>query len=758
MSNYFTYVYKRGGEMKNVSNFVIKNKYVFLSVFFVLIVASVVMMNYVTVNYDLTKYLPNDSSTKSSIELMSEEFGANGNAVIMLENITKQEGEQVALKVNQLDNVSTCVLSRFDDESGSALITIFLASSDYSLETENTIKDINNLLENQLSDTQNYYVAGSSVSAITSRLAISGEITTILLIAIAIVLVVLAFTTRSWFEPIIILLTIGTAILINMGTNYFLGEISFVSNSISSVLLIALAMDYSIVLVNRFREEREKEEDVHIAMKKALTRSFTTIIASGCTVMAGLIALTFMNYKIGFDLGMVLTKGVFISILAVIFLMPALLILFSKIIKRTEHKNFLKGLSKVGTFVNLTKRFIPIIFIILVVGASVIQFSSLEFDYVAKNGDKDLICAEQKIENTFGMQNSLAILVSNDMDNEKQKQILNDIEKIEVNDKKIINSSSSFLSMSNDGLSLGQLLNAEALSQIFSIEEDDANIIMASTQTSSTENATAYAYEIIETLATNANLQRVLITKYPEKALLILDIYRQEQLAKSLFVSNNYSRFVLNINAGYDSDEAIEYINKLNQYINDNELNINIVCNTQNVIETADVFVIDRLKVELISIIAIFLIVMLCFKSILIPFILILGIEGSIMINLAFNALSGNAIFFICYLIGTAIQMGATIDYAILLTDRYKHARRGMEPLMAIKTAIDKSFSTIITSGSILMLAAFTIGLISSVPIISSIGYLIGFGALSATITILFVIPQFLLLFDKHIMKKQNKV
>lgn len=783
-----------------ISNFIVKGRYWFLGIFFAILVASAVMMNFVSVNYDLTSYLPNDSNTKQSIEIMKEEFGATGTANLMVKGTSEDEAKSIATKLGDIEGVATSVVSKYDQDNQAALINIFLKDGDYTQEAERTITNIKSLLDTQLSgEGQAYYITGSAITAGASRNAISSEIPLIMVMAVAIVLVVLLLTTRSWIEPLILLMVIGTAILINMGTNLILGEISFISNSISSVLLIALAMDYSIVLISRFREERDKTDDVYQAMKKTLSGSIVTIISSGLTVMAGLISLVFMSYKIGLDMGLVLTKGVFISLLAVIFLMPALLLIFAKAIKKTEHKDFLKGMKHIGKFAKATRFVIPIVFVLLIGGAFTVQNTMLNFEYSPKfsNEQSQVYQDEKATEEIFGKQNALVVMLDNTLSIEQQKIIFDGIKNLNIgtdeDQKLLINSSSSFLSQGEgEGearVELGTILNENALTKIFltklGVQGDDEQANQAKKDMAQLSNTvfskitnskspypnTAYAFEILEVMGTDQEIQADVGNKSQELLAYLNNLYSQEQLAKDKFMPEGKTkiRFVYNINSDVDSEDSITFINKLEEYLSsqkipnadntesDVSITYNIVSNTQNVIETADVFKTDRLIVELVSALAILVIVLISFKSVSIPVILVLIIEGSIWINLAGNALLGNSIFFICYLLGTAIQMGATIDYGILLSDRYVEARRTQNKFEAIKTAIDKSFVTIITSGSILVLAAFSIGIFSSTPLISSIGYLIGFGALCASLSMLFVLPQTLLLSDKVIAKTTLK-
>ncbi len=811
--------------MNKFANFIVKGRYWFLGIFFVLLVASGVLMNYVNVNYDLTEYLPDGSSTKESISLMKEEFGATGTASIMLEGVSEDEATNIAEKISDIKTISTAVVTKYQtkDGAGYALMSVFLTDGDYTQEAEQSLTEIENILKGEsglLNENQNYYLTGSAPNAVQSRVSILGEIPTILLVCIAIVILVLLFTTRSWIEPVIFLIVIGSAILINMGTNYFLGSISFISNSVSAVLLIALSMDYSIVLVSRFREEREKTKDVYEAMKNAVSGSLITIVSSGLTVMAGLISLVFMDYKIGLDMGLVLTKGVFISLLAVVFLMPAILLLFSKLLKKTEHKNFLKGLSHIGTFAKKTKWVFPIAFLCLFVGAFAVQNTMLTFSYNNNSGGK-LYENEQKVKDVFGEQNSLVLILKTKdgetvlLTEEDQLKLFEEIKAIKAQNTEVINSSSSFLTSNGKvqspvtgeilTIKLGDKVDANFISENFTktyeVDDDSIALFSALNQMLVKEvngTSSVYAYEAIEFLGVQENKAKALsdlnaiidaqvpiqtiedsddnTTKAQKQAIneknqqlkvlyaqiceFVASKYDKIELGEDIYNSTNYTRMIFNINASVESDLAKEYLANLKTYLNEQNyenFSYSIVSNTQNVVETGDVFKSDRLKVELITALAILLICVISFKSISLPVLLVAIIEGSIFINLAGNAIFGNTIFFICYLLGTAIQMGATIDYGILLCDRYKEARRTQDKYAAIKSAIDKSFTTIISSGTILTLAAFSIGIFSSIPLLKSIGYLIGVGALCASLSILFVLPQTLLLLDKFIAKTTYK-
>ena len=325
---------------EKLGKFIVKARYYIMGLFLILLICSCILIPQVLINYDISEYLPDSSETKIAINLMEDEFGSIGTAEVMLTSVTKSDAKIAVSIIASIDGVASVVFDEnqttyYNDESNMALIQVFLSSGDYEQETATTLENI----ETQLND-YDFSLVGSSVEAITNRSAIEKEMTIILIVAILIVIAILFLTSRAYIEPLIFIIVIGVAILINMGTNLIFGEISFITKSISSIMLIALAMDYSIVLLHRYREEREKTNDSHLAMAKAISGSLVAVLASSLTVMAGLISLVFMDFLIGYDIGMVLTKGVLISVICVIFLMPSIILLLDKSITKPLIKVF----------------------------------------------------------------------------------------------------------------------------------------------------------------------------------------------------------------------------------------------------------------------------------------------------------------------------------------------------------------------------------------------------------------------------------
>ncbi len=890
------------------ANFVVKFRYYLFGLFMALVVASIFMIPHVGINYDFTKYLPNDSSTKVALKVMEEEFGASGTASIMVENISAENATTLAKNiVHDVDGIATISFDATDStcyKDGKALMSVFFENGEYTPETKASLEKLRDYLDNY-----DFALGGSAVETSSNQDAIGNELTIILLIAVAIVIFVLFLTSRSWLEPLVYLIVIGCSIVINMGTNLVMGEISFVTQSISSIMLIALVMDYCIVLCHRYREESEKGVDAKTAMTKALAGSFLAIVASSLTVIAGLVALMFMEFTIGFDIGMVLAKGVFIGVLAVLFLMPSIIMMLAKGIEKTRHRSFMPRMDKVGTFAKKTRFVMPILFLCIVAVGIYFQ-SNVNFTYVVESGTKGSAVAidQEKIEETFGKQNALVVMTKQNSNKDAEvlaEQALyayitnyfSDTEKFDKNyvtsgkglavtefylsekkltkaqileqfeisdDETIAKIDGLFASLgknpATDSLFLADIvtalhntpaiitsavnnninaqysaiaannlyveLNATTAQNIYQLSSQDAmNDVFktilgvdtlngtetienykvlayiyeknveshaqvpaiknayesgAFTQLTTTaiaqkygltteqittmftsygknagaENATIYALQFAEFAKNNADIPARIIAV---KQVTIDGYYSALETAQNSLVGKTYNRMLFNLDLDVADEIALDFVRDLNKYLDENFDGAYIVSNSENVINTMDVFSTDRLKTDLITVLLIFLIVLLTFRSLSIPVVLVLAIQGAIWVNLGISSVAGDSVYFICYLLAMAIQMGATIDYAILLTDRYMTARRTQDKFEAIKTAIGKSFTTVITSGTILIFAAFTIGWVSTVPLLKSIGILVGRGALLSVITILFVLPQCLLIFDKIIEKTTLK-
>ncbi len=915
-----------------IADFVVKARWYFFGFFMLLIIGSLILIPMVGTNYDMTKYLPSDSDTKIALEVMTDEFGSSGTASIVITNATPEQVAEVAGLASQIKGVKNAIFSNtkdyYNSETKAGLIQIFFEHGNYEVETEQALADLRELCESKNADAS---FCGDSVDAVASKNAITNEMWIILLVAVAIMLGILFLTSRSWIEPLIYLIVIGTSIIINMGTNLIMGEISYITKSISTIMLMAIIMDYCIVLCSRYREESEKGGTPTDIMTRALAGSFNAILACSLTVLVGLVALCFMNFKIGLDLGVVLAKGVAISIFAVLFFMPSVILMFQHAMHSWQHKSFLPRLNKLGTFAHKTRWVMPVIMLGLIVSAIFLQ-SNITFTYVVDNhlDGSQLEKEEQVIEANFGKQNTLVIMVPKG-DIASESRLLTELMEMKVGDDGTvtINKASGFANTE-----LATVMNASAIKNKFYLSDDAVNSIFKKFD-KNPESDTLYLYQVIETLQADNDLiknsfaekQDTFDTRYkvlagfkisPSKEASEFNIYSQanyktmyanlkgdsapatdvqvfagiyaqildkevtavtdedvlpayaviagmqtaatsgsidlsnypnlsktvlsptysslvytqmtkaqvvqqgltqetvdaifkvynikdegtilscqliqalcnrdaetgktimeqycdaeiatvasayasDMTAQEMYYSDDYARLLFNINASVDEQIAIDTVNKLREILNKEYVEAGvyekyyIVNSTQNLIDTMNVFSGDRTQTDLITIIGVFLLVLLLMRSLSIPVLLVFLIQGAIWINLAVGTFFGESIFFVCYLLAMVIQMGATIDYAILMTDRYVFFRKTQGRQQAIKTALNSAFPTVITSGSILIVAAYSIHFISTLPLLKSIGGLIGRGALISVIAVMFVLPSVLLLFDKIICKTTLK-
>jgi len=660
--------------VEKIARFIVDKRMYFLYVFVVAAILSVYFAQTVRVNYDLTEYLPQDMPTSKSLILMEEEFGINGLAQLMASDISIPEALTLKQNVAETDGVSNVLwLDDFIDiaqplkladnqlvedyyKDGNALFRIVFEEGDHSLKTGEAIEAIERLRDG------NVYLRGPAIEAFRTRQTAASEVLTITLFVLPIFLIILLLSTGSWIEPVIFIATIGISILINMGTNIFLGEISYITNASSGLLQFAVTMDYSIFLLHRFGEERSKGIETKQAMINALRHSFQAVSASSMTTVAGFAALMFMRYGIGFDMGIVLAKGVILSLISVMILLPALIILFEKMIERTHHRPFMPDLKKAAGVIMKLKVIIPVVVLVLPIA------------FLAQNANHFLygdgaVSERSAIYETFGDYNPLALLLpATDIQRE------------------------------------GEL--ARALKDVKNVSG-------------------------IESLATIVD--KGLPREFLPKAL------------RDNFETDEYSRMILYIDAPAESEESFAALGRIREIADKfYPAEYSLVGSTSAVADIREVVEHDFRITNMIAILAVGAIILLSFRSLSIPIILVMVIQTSIWINMSIPFFMGSPLIFIGYMIVSAVQLGATIDYAILLTGRYMENRRSMKRREAAVAAIADSGNSIITSAAIMSAAGFTLGYISGVQGIAALGMLIGRGALLSCVLVLTLLPNLL--------------
>lgn len=733
-----------------VSSFIVDKRKAIEILFIVAIIYSVICINKVQVNQDITSYLPDTSETRIGLTTMEEEFVTYGSASVMLTNVTYEQAERVA---ENLANVPGVKGVEFDNTSDHFVGTNALISITVQGEDEDQISiETMSRVEEQL---QNYdtYISTSIGAEERTTESLNADMKIILVLAVVIIVTVLLISTKAYFEIPVLLITFGTAALLNKGTNFWFGEISSITNSIAVVLQLALAIDYAIILCDRYMEEHETLECIP-AIKVALSKAIPEISSSSLTTVSGMVAMMFMQFGLGYDMGIILVKAILISLLSVFFLMPGVILIFADGIDKSHHKSFVPKISFVGKFASATKFFFPPIFAIVIIVAAVISnnctylYDNNSVESAKKSEEK---IANEKIEATFGKSNQLAVLVPIG-DYEAENKILLKYEELPY--------VSTVLGLSNQTINDEYYLTEKITPRQFA-ELTDLDIEVVQVMYS------AYAY--------NNEEYGPLVTGIQEYGVPIIDMFLflydqyQEgyvQLSSDMdetlnelydtlhdaeiqLKGENYTRFVLNLNLPVEGDETYVALDEIRHiaanYYGDSVI---LVGNSTSTSDLESSFANDNLVISVLTALFVVIILFFTFQSAGLPILLVATIQGSIWINFTIPTLKDQGIYFIAYLIISAIQMGATIDYAIVISSRYLVLKKEMVLKDAITETINQAFPTIFTSGTILTCAGFLIGYISSDATIAAIGIALGRGTLISIILVLFVLPQILMLGD----------
>ncbi|MBR3737631.1 MAG: MMPL family transporter, partial [Eubacterium sp.] len=501
-------------------------------------------------------------------------------------------------------------------------------------------------------------------------------------ILVPMLIIILIISTNHWLEPILYLAAIGISVLINMGSNIIFDDISYLTFAISPILQMAVSLDYAIFLLHRFEYYRPREESDEAAMVKAMRVSFKSIIASAATTAFGFMALTFMNFKIGFDLGLNLVKGIVISFICVVIFMPCLTLLMVKLLDKTKHRSFVVEIRNVGKIVRKIKTPVFILVILIIIPSFVAQ-SNNSFIYGTSGWDTVSRAAldTNEINETFGESINMVLLVPKG-DVAKEKALCDELGGVEN-----VMSVVSYASMVGNVIPPGYL----------------------------------------------------------------------DESITSQFYSEHYARIILYVSTPSESKTAFECVEKVRGIADKYYDNVLTCGQSANTYDIKDVVTSDSTRVNIINILAIGLVLLLTFRSISLPVMLIMTIETSIWMNLAIPYLTGTTIDYIGYLVMTTVQLGATVDYAILFTDNYLHNRQKMIPSQAVEHTINKNLSSIMVSASILISAGIALNLVSSNAVIAQLGTLLARGTGFSLLLVVFFLPGMLIIFDKVVEKTTAK-
>ena len=735
--------------MIKLSSFIVDKRKAFLLAFLIGIIFSVVSMNWVQVNNDITTYLPEDTQTRQGLNIMETEFIEYATARVMIDHITYTQAEALVEELEAIEGVSGV---EFDEtrehyKGASALYNVTFKGEVNSEISKAAMQKIREQF-------QDYDLYVNTQVGVDTAAELAEEMNVILLVAVVVILAVLLFTSKTYAEIPVLLITFGAALL-NMGTNYLMGEISFVTNSIAVVLQLALAIDYAIILCHRYMEEREQNQ-AREAVILALSKAIPEISSSSLTTISGMIALMFMKFGIGYDMGRVLVKAILLSLLSVFLLMPALLMIFSKYIDKTHHKSFVPRITAIGKFTVLTKYVIPPIFLVILCFAY--YFSSkcaYVYGYTLVKTDKksERQIQEEMVEHTFGSQNVMAMMVPCG-DYDKEGKLLEQLETLKEVD--------SVLGLANieamDGYVLTDKLTPRQFAELIDMDVEVIRLLYsayAMDQESYGQIINGldnYGVPIIDLfLFLYDQKEKGYVTLEKELEEDINDLYQQLNDAKLQLEGEQYSRVVLKLGIPEEGEETFAFIEVLQALGEEYYSEVRLVGNSTSDADLSSSFQGDNTLVSVLSALFVMIILMFTFQSAGLPVLLVLTIQGSIWLNFSFPYLRGDYIYFLGYLIISSIQMGATIDYAIVITSRYMELKQEMPYHKAMIESLNQAFPTIVTSGTILAAAGVLISKLSSDPAIVTIGSCLGRGTIISIILVLLVLPQTLMFGDKII-------
>ena len=738
----------KGSGMEKIATFIVDKRNLFFLLYAFALIFSIVATGWVKVENDITTYLPEDTETRQGLTVMNDNFVTYGTARVMVSNVTYETAENICSDLESIDGVTSV---DFDDttdhyKSASALFSVTFdgtTTDDISIHALHTIRDM-------LAGYDTYI--DTEVGVDTSA-DLQSEMSVILVLAAIVIVLVLTLTSRSYAEVPVLIMTFGAAALLNMGTNFLCGTISFISNSVTVILQLALAIDYAIILCHRFSDEHETK-DTREACIAALSKAIPEISSSSLTTISGLGALAFMHFGIGRDMATVLIKAILFSLLSVFTLMPGLLMLFSKKIDATRHKNLIPKITFLGKFDVATRFIVPPIFAVVVVVTAVLA-NKCPYCYsytdlvTAKQSESQI--AHQKIKNTFGVNNMVAVIVPTG-DYDSERQLLKDLDSCAE-----VKSTQGLANIdAMDGYKLADALTPRQMSELAGLDYEVAEALYAAYAVDQNEYGKLisglgdYKVPLFDMFMF---LQREMkdgnITLDGDIQETLDDLFEQLNKAQLQLQSDKYSRLVVYLNLPEESDETMDFLDTMHAMIAKYySSDTYIVGNSTNVKDLSSSFGEDNMLISVLSALFVVIILLFTFKSAGLPVLLIVVIQGSIWINFSVPTIQHESLYFLGYLIVNSIQMGANIDYAIVISSHYTDLKKEMRPKEAIVAALNEAFPTIFTSGTILAVAGALIGVMTTNPVIAAIGTCLGRGTVISIVLVMAVLPQILLIGD----------
>lgn len=679
--------------MRKISDFICKHRWMIVILSVLLLIPATLGYIATRVNYDLLVYLPSDIETIKGQNIMTEEFGTGAFSIAVLQDMPAREALKLEDDIRAVDTVNQVI--SINDITGATIPVDFLPSDI----REKVAKDNTQLMiitfKNGTSDAatldavakirnlagEHCLIGGMSAMVLDTKELVESETVLYVTIAVILSLIILLLCLDSYLVPFLMLGSIGIALLFNMGTNVFLGEISYITKAVSAVLQLGVTMDFSIFLYHKYEAEKKNEKDRLKAMSSAIQATAKSVVGSALTTFAGFLALCTMSLTLGTDIGVVMAKGVVFGVLCAITTFPALLLVCDKIVEKTRHKEILPKFNGLKKFIVEKRKIILVIFLALIVPALIAQKNTSVYYKLDSSIPEDYgySKATKALRDDYGMESQMMILTRNETSSAKIGQMTHEIEEL-------------------DGISA--VLGTNILSD-YGISED----------------------------------------------ILSEDL-------RSTFKTNNYSMMLVLSDYGTATNELNDQITKVNEIVAKYDEGAMVAGEgplMKDLVETSDR---DFNNVNFVSIGVIFVIMAIVLKSISLPVLLMTAIEFAIFLNLGFSTIAGVQIPFIASIVIGTIQLGATIDYAILLTTKYLNARQsGLAKVEAIKRALNESVTSIMVSAMCFFGATIGVGIFSRIDMIGSLCTLIARGAIISMIVVITVVPALLVTCDKLIMK-----
>ena len=742
---------KNGSFLERVAGFIIAKRNLFFLLYIFAVIFSIFSMGWVKVENDVTTYLPEETETRQGIVAMNENFAAFGTAQIMVSNITYETAEEIYDILTDIEGID---MVTFDDSldhytKASALYDVNFAGGNFDPVSLDALAQIKEKLSGY--DLSVYTLVGYDENAL-----LRGEMGTILVVASVIIVGVLLLTSRAYMEVVVLLMTFGVAALLNMGTNFLCGTISFISDSVAVVLQLALATDYAIILCHRFSDEYETKSAKEAATV-ALSKAIPEIGGSSLTTVRGLCALAFMQFGIGLDMAIVMIKAVMLSLLCVFTLMPGLLILFSPLIDKTKHKRLLPNITFAGKFAVKARRVVPFLFILLLGGAFWLSNQcpyAYSFNDLKTAKMTDHQNAYFKIKDTFGTSNMVALVVPSG-DYESEARVLE-----ELNACPEVKSTMGLSGIeAMDGYKLTDALTPRELSELMGMDYEVVQMLYALYATEHTQygqiltGLDEYKVPLFDMfIFLKDQLNAYNINLGGDDQMMIADLLNQLEMAKAQMRSDHYSRMVIYLNLPEEGQQTYDFLGEIREIVGKYyEGDYYVVGNSTSSRDLSASFMTDNLIISLLSAFFVIVVLLFAFQSAGLPILLITVIQGSIWINFSIPTLTGEPLYFLGYLIVNALMMGANIDYAIVIASHYQEKKHYMPHKEAIVHAMNAAFPTVFTSGTMMAAAGLLIGNMSAQPVVSIMGTCIGRGTIISIFLVLFVLPAFLVLGDSII-------